>query len=78
MDAENKGVASADGAENGKVDDSYDVDFDCRPDNAYPEDDRQDVIPEHLKQMLAERKGGGEGDNSSEEKADGENPADEK
>lgn len=28
--------------------DAFD-DFDCRPENSYPEADRDDVIPEHIK-----------------------------
>lgn len=31
-------------------------DFDCRPENSYPEADRDDVIPEHIKLALGVRK----------------------
>lgn len=31
-------------------------DLDCRPGNAYPEADRNDVIPEHIKIALEEKR----------------------
>lgn len=31
-------------------------DFDCRPENSYPEADRDDVIPDDIKREIEERK----------------------
>lgn len=33
-------------------------DFDCRPESAYPEADRADVIPDDIKREIEERNGG--------------------
>lgn len=61
MDAnENKAVQQDAAPGAGEDGDNVFDDMDCRPESKYPEANRDAATPDHIKQLLAQKAGGGD------------------